>query len=384
MGNCDSLPVPGGASGPARTAILQIHASLRCNLSCAHCYSSSGPLERTELDVATICKVISDAAEMGYRVVSMSGGEPLMYGGLDEVLGHAKSLNMFTTVTTNGFFSTRKRLDNLYKLVDGMAISLDGPPDFHNEIRGSALAFERLEAGLVHMREAGIPFGFIHTLTQRNWEHLLWVAEFAAGNGARLLQVHPLELAGHAESQMAGQGPEIDVLAKVYVLAFALASKYSGIMKVQIDLLYRDYLREEPALVYAGEPEDKWDQAVPAQLLGLLVLEADGTVVPVSYGFARQFQLCNVREQGLADAWPGYLSKGYPHFRALCRQVWGELSAPDAPLLSNWHEVIASRSKALSTEGAAIQRPIQTDLQDTAAAFAGVALPGAINQDLPH
>lgn len=355
MGNCDSLPFAGGASGPARTAILQIHASLRCNLSCAHCYSSSGPLERTELDVPTICKVISDAAEMGYRVVSMSGGEPLMYGGLDAVLAHAKSLNMFTTVTTNGFFSTQKRLGNLHKLVDGLAISLDGPPDFHNEIRGSAHAFERLEAGLEHVREAGIPFGFIHTLTQRNWEHLLWVAEFAAANGARLLQVHPLELMGHAESQMAGQGPETDVLAKVYVLAFALASKYSDTLKVQLDLLYREHLREEPELVYAGEQEDEWDQPVPAQLLGLLVLEPDGTVVPVSYGFARQFRLCNVKEQGLADAWPGYLSKGYPHFRGLCRQVWSELSAPDAPLLSNWHEVIASRSKALSARSHGIK-----------------------------
>src|ERR1700735_85453 len=103
MGSCDPLPFHGGASGSARPAIIQIHASLSFILSCAHCYSSSGPLERTELDVATLCKVISDAAEMGYRVVSMSGGEPLMYGGLDEVLGHAKSLNMFTTVTTNGF-----------------------------------------------------------------------------------------------------------------------------------------------------------------------------------------------------------------------------------------------------------------------------------------
>lgn len=346
MGNSDSLPFPGGASGPARRAILQIHPSLRCNLSCAHCYSSSGPMARTELDAATVCKVVSDAAAMGYQVVSVSGGEPLMYGGLDKVLVHARSLSLLTTVTTNGFFTGQERLDRLCKLVDVLAISLDGPPEIHNEIRGSAHAFERLEAGLENVRKAGIQFGFIHTLTQRNWEHLLWVAEFAAGNGARLLQIHPLELTGHAASQMAADAPEDDVLAKVYVLAFALASKYGDTMKVQLDLLYRDHLREEPGLVYAEEPEGKRDQTTPAQFLGLLVLEPDGTVVPVSYGFSRRYKLCNVKERGLADAWPDYLANGYPEFKALCRRVWDELCAPDAPLLSNWHEVIASRSYA--------------------------------------
>ncbi len=52
-------------------------------------------------------------------------------------------------------------------------------------------------------------------------------------------------------------------------------------MKVQLDLLYRDHLREEPEMVYAGELEDRPDQTAPAQVLGLLVLEPDGTVVPV-------------------------------------------------------------------------------------------------------
>lgn len=303
-------------------------------------------MARTELDVVTVCEFVSNAAAMGYQVVSVSGGEPLMYGGLDEVLAHAKSLGLCTTVTTNGFFTGQKRLNRLRELVDALAISLDGPPEIHNEIRGSARAFERLEAGLENVRNSGIPFGFIHALTRRNWEHLLWVAAFAARNGARLLQIHPLELTGRAGSLMAGDALENDVLSKVYVLAFALACtcRYGDTMKVQLDLLYRDHLREEPGLVYAEEPKSKPDQTAPSQLLGLLVLESDGTVVPVSYGFSRHYKLCNVKEKRLADAWPDYMTNGHPAFRDLCRRVWDELCAPDAPLLSNWHEVIVSRS----------------------------------------
>lgn len=341
MNNSDSMPVPGGAYGPARTAILQIHPSLRCNLSCGHCYSSSGPSARTELDAETLRDVISDAAAMGYQVVSVSGGEPLMYAGLDEVLSHAKSRGMRTTVTTNGFFNT-ERLNRLKQLVDVLAISLDGPPEIHNRIRGSARAFERLEAGLENVRSAGIPFGFIHTLTRQNWEHLLWLAEFASANGASLLQIHPLEMTGRAGEQMAADAADDDLLAKIYVLVFALASRYHETMKLQLDLIHRDHLREEPDLVYAEK--ERPDRIIPAQLLGLLVLEPDGTIVPVSYGFSRRYKICNVKETRLADAWPDYLAEGYPAFRELCWAVWKELSAPNAPILSNWHEVIVSRS----------------------------------------
>jgi Fe-coproporphyrin III synthase len=131
-------PLLAEASGPAGRAILQIHPSLRCNLSCTHCYSVSGPLARAEVDAATVCELISDAAAMGYQVLSVSGGEPLMYGGLDGVLAHAKSLGLCTTVTTNGFFTGQGRFNGLRELVDVVAISLDGPPEIHNRIRGSA------------------------------------------------------------------------------------------------------------------------------------------------------------------------------------------------------------------------------------------------------
>ena len=299
-----------------------------------------------ELDVETVCKVISDAARMGYQVVSVSGGEPLMYGGLGDVLAYARSLNLRTTVTTNGFFIGSDRLARVCKWVDVLAVSLDGPPEIHNAIRGSLHAFKRLEAGLEAVRKTGIQFGFIHTLTQQNWKHLLWVAEFAASNGARLLQIHPLELAGRAGSQMASEASASDVLEKVYVLAFALANKYADTMRVQLDLLYRDDLREEPGLVYAGEQDNDCDQTIPAQLLGLLVLEPDGSVVPVSYGFSRRYKICNVKEQRLFNAWPDYVENGYTEFRALCRRVWGDLCASDAPLLTNWHGVITSQSYA--------------------------------------
>ena len=194
---------------------------------------------REELDPALVCGLVSDAARMGYQVISVSGGEPFLYTGLVEVLQHAKKLGLRTTVTTNGYFLEPRRLAALRGCLDILAVSLDGPPESHNRLRGSPKAFERLCSGLKNLQESSLNFGFIHTLTCDTWEQLAWVAEFAAENGARLLQLHPLEMSGRATPVLASLSAPDEALAKAYLLAFALAEKYHDSMLIQVDLLRR-------------------------------------------------------------------------------------------------------------------------------------------------
>ena len=337
--------------GPTGQRIVQLHPSLRCNLCCEHCYSSSGPGVRTELEPAVVCGLVSDAARMGYQVVSISGGEPFLYSGLREVLQHAKSLGLRTTVTTNGYFLQPRRLEPLRDFVDVLAVSLDGPPELHNRLRGSPRAFDRLVAGLESLRTSGLYFGFIHTLTQETWEHLLWIADFAASSGARLLQLHPLEMAGRAEGRLGALSAEEDGLAKAYLLATALAAKYRDSMNIQLDLLHREHVLRTPQIVYADELLEDWNATVPADLLGLIVMEADGAVVPISYGFSRRYQICRLQEQSLKQGWQPFLRKGYPEFRQMCRELFEELIAPNQRPLFNWHERVVARSHRLSAAG---------------------------------
>jgi MoaA/NifB/PqqE/SkfB family radical SAM enzyme len=338
-----AAPIAGG--GPTGQRILQIHPSLRCNLQCPHCYSTSGPWARQELDPGLLADVVSDGARMGYQVLSISGGEPFLYSGLSDVLRRARASGMRTTVTTNGYFLDPRYLDPLIGYVDVLAISLDGPPEIHNRMRGSPQAFDRLCAGMTHLRASGINFGFIHTLTNESWIHLLWLAEFAAKNGARLLQLHPLELAGRAETTLKQFAAEGDVLSKIYLLYAALACKYDGVMNIQMDLLHRDQVLAAPELIYAGA--EKYDGDIPALQLGVVVLEPDGALVPLTYGFSRRYQICNVKERMPETAWPNFLAANYGSFRQLCREVFDELVRPDAEPLFNWHERIDARSHDL-------------------------------------
>ena len=338
----------GRTPGPAGTAILQIHPSLRCNLACRHCYSSSGPAAAVELEPAVVEQAIVDAAALGYRVVSFSGGEPLLWRGLERALARARELGLRTTVTTNGFFTGDGRLARVADAIDVLAISLDGPRELHDEIRGTPRAFARLEAGLDAVRASGVPFGFIHTLTRRSAAHLEWLGEYAVEQGARLLQIHPLERTGRAAEVLAGEAPDDELLARSYVAAFALGLRYPEALKVQLDLLYREDLREAPELVYADLPEAGADAAAgdapAASRIGLLVLEAGGNVVPAAYGLSPRFRVTDVRRRSLAEAWPEFARERLAGFRAFCRELWEELTAPQGPLLVNWHEAVVAAS----------------------------------------
>jgi hypothetical protein len=78
--------------------------------------------------------------------------------------------------------------------------------------------------------------------------------------------------------------------------------------------------------------------------LGIIAVEEDGMVVPISYGFARRYAVCNLRETRLVDAWPTYLSTGYQDLRALTRSVFEEIVRCDDIVLRNWHELVVTRS----------------------------------------
>lgn len=327
---------------------MQIHPTLSCNIFCKHCYSNSGPAGKLTLDPKALLNLVEDVADMGYGVISVSGGEPLMYKGIEKVLSYAKSLGLRTTITTNGTLLDELHLSKLRGCVDLIAVSLDGPPSIHDKIRGSTTAFERLDKGLKVLKGLGFTFGIIHTLTNESWEHLLWIAEFASKNGASLLQIHPLESIGRAKlsSDMRQYLNSDEVIARVYLLSLALSAKYEKNLAIQFDTFHKEYVLQKLELIYASKLDiEIQHQKKPSELLHLLVVEADGSVVPISYGMSKKYEICNINTQRLHDAWPKYLQKGsYVAFRKLCADLCHEISKPSLFPFFNWYEMLVNSS----------------------------------------
>ena len=183
-----------------------------------------------------------------------------------------------------------------------------------------------MAANLPLVRASRIPFGFIFTLTQYNVDELDWAAGFAVEQGADLFQIHPLEETGRASELLAGSSPDGTESAFAYVLAEAIRRKYGARLHVQVDIFHREAVRQRPGRFYA---DDDWAQNCPlADLVSPIVVEADGVVAPLGYGFGRRFVLGSLTDQRLGDMAPVWIRSRYVDLRRLCREVYAEACRP--------------------------------------------------------
>jgi MoaA/NifB/PqqE/SkfB family radical SAM enzyme len=322
--------------------VLQVHPTRLCNIACAHCYSGSGPTIRGELPLELLSDTLEAAAGLGYRQLAVSGGEPLLYGSLPGLLAWAHGLGMLTTVTTNGMLLTPRRWEPLAGLVDVLAISIDGTPEEHDLIRRRDGAFARTIANLETARAWGGPFGFIFTLTQYNVDSLEYVVRLAAEEGARSVQVHPLTLYGRAEATMSGARPDEIELAAALCEAAMLAHELGVV--VHLDAVTADQLLGHRDVLVPRRPVSRLVDVAP-----VLVVDADGIVIPMTHDVNSSLRLGSLHETGLATLAARWLESGSGDRLAVaCEQTWVELTRTSPPLAVYWYDEVAARTRGVT------------------------------------
>jgi MoaA/NifB/PqqE/SkfB family radical SAM enzyme len=321
-------------------AVLQVHPSWRCNLACAHCYSSSGPQAREELRLELLLGCLDDAYELGYRRLAVSGGEPLLYAGLPQLLAHARALGMATSITTNGMLATARRWAPVATLLDVCAVSIDGTADEHDAIRRRRGAFARTLANLAVVRASGVPFGFIHTLTQHNVDSLEFVVRLASEQGARNVLVHPLTLHGRAATTLADARPdEIELTAALFE-ATRLGAELGVV--VQVAAVTGEQLVADRELFVCARPVRELVSISPT-----LIVDADGSVMPMTHELAPAFRLGSLLQRPLRTLARDWLAAGQGDRLAdACAQTWDELTrgGTDPVLASYWYDEVAART----------------------------------------
>jgi len=294
------------------------------------------------LPAELLVQAIRDARSAGYNVVSFSGGEPLVYAPLRSLLDEVHACGMITTVTSNGMLLDQRRIKLLRGGVDLLAISLDGVPDSHNELRANPRAFQKMAKCLEGVRRSQIPFGFIFTLTQYNLHELPWVAEFALQEGAQLLQIHPLEEVGRASECLAGNRPDNIEANYALLAAIQLDSKYGDRMRIQLDVVSTKMMQKDPNRFFVGRKGGESDDVPLAEVVSPLIIEQDGTVVPLQFGFSRQHALGNLYDASLATMGEKWRRERLHSFLELCTRVYDEITDDAQYQLANWYEIARS------------------------------------------
>ncbi len=171
---------------------IQWHLTERCNLRCRHCYQ--GRRKPQEMTADEVRHEIDGATEMfqawekehGIRVapsVHFTGGEPLLYEGLWEVIAYAKGEGYGVAMMTNGSLFKKDEAKNASELeVSDIQVSLEGPLPLHDSIRGMG-SFNRMARGVEQLLQAGNRVSANVTLSRLNVDQIDATVETAKSMG---------------------------------------------------------------------------------------------------------------------------------------------------------------------------------------------------------
>jgi Fe-coproporphyrin III synthase len=126
--------------------VLVIHVNARCNCRCAMCDIWKNTDDRA-IDPALIRSVCDSLVPLGVRHVALTGGEPFMNPALRTICESLRARDVSISILSSGLLLARNA-EWLDGLVDEVIISIDGPPQTHDKVRGVAGAFRIIAQGV--------------------------------------------------------------------------------------------------------------------------------------------------------------------------------------------------------------------------------------------
>jgi len=176
--------------------VLDPHA--RCNCRCVMC-DIWKTTDAREISVAELERHLGAIERLGVEWVVFSGGEPLLHSDLFQLARRLRRSGIRTTLLSTGLLLERHAA-RVAEDIDDVIVSLDGPPDVHDQIRRVPGAFQRLAAGVraLEQRRPGYPVAARCTVQALNAQHLRATVETARQLGLRALSFLAADLSSTA------------------------------------------------------------------------------------------------------------------------------------------------------------------------------------------
>ncbi len=279
---------------------IQLHLTERCNLRCRHCYQTGRSLD--EMSFAEIEEAIGEISETigiwrkNYHIdyspsFNVTGGEPFLRNDLFDILIAIISRGFDVYLLTNGILIDRKRAEGLSKMgVKGVQVSIEGPLDVHDSIRGQGSFFASLK-GVMHLLDAGMQVTLNTTLSTLNADCFTDLVSLASKLGVQRIGFSRLVPSGRGKG-MLGSMLGTAAVKELYEKIFSVES---GDLKIITGDPVASQLSDK-------DKEDRGDIAMggcAAGLSGLSILP-DGTLVPCRRLY---LPIGNIRRDSFREVW---------------------------------------------------------------------------------
>jgi len=211
----------------------QFELTPHCNLNCKACYiHNAKEAGRVTLPASFWLEQARQAADLGMLVLSLTGGETLLYPGLDELMEGLSKLGLFISFNTNGTLIDEERVAWFLRFCPAkINISLYGASDeTYERYCGITDGFTKVSKAVDLLLAAGLNVYLNGMLTPYNLRELAQMHRFAADRKLVLhasayafpLRTHPGQdirgqyrftpeeaAAAAASHELLTQGPEV-------------------------------------------------------------------------------------------------------------------------------------------------------------------------------
>lgn len=307
--------------GPGLRAPIVAHWAItyRCNLSCAFCYSESGPGREPGPGAAARLRIVDRLSGWGVLEVAIGGGEPAALPDLPELLAAIRAAGMVPNVTTNGTIPRADIINALARHAGVVHLSADRP-DRLDAARGPGVS-DRLRRTALELSAAGARLGVNLLLTPDNVHDLRRSLDTAVGLGASgVTLLRPKgEWAGANWPGFPSAG-DLDVAAGE--IRLFLAGRPD--VRLYVDTALRG---EWAALGLLDDPEPDVDGCGGGQRH--VAVTPEGDVFPCSHARRGGFRMGNLLSDDLDRIWSRGLGRSARRrYRRACRGVRCACSSP--------------------------------------------------------
>jgi len=178
-------------TGRPRPLFASYNVTGRCNMKCIFCEWWKNDIP--ELSTKKALAAIDSVCNLGVPFFDLSGGEPLLRKDLIVLAKRVASHGCLVSMNTNGTLLDEDRVSEIADVFDTVVVSLDGPKEVHDKIRGVTGTYDKAVEAIRLLKANGVRAGVNSVATPWNIdilpqfiEELRSLADFA-----QVQPIHP-------------------------------------------------------------------------------------------------------------------------------------------------------------------------------------------------
>ncbi len=157
--------------------IVYLELTRACNLKCIHCLNNSGIKQKDELTKDELLKLIKKLSSLGVQEIRFTGGEPLLFNGIYDLIRFATEEGICTSLGTNGTLITKEVAKKLKESgLKKVVVSIDGNKKTHDKIRGKK-NYQKAMNGLKYLKQNDINVRVNSVIMKSNMDDVIKLAK---------------------------------------------------------------------------------------------------------------------------------------------------------------------------------------------------------------